>query len=50
MINSKELKIKDNTTNENQKKNETFPAVSLSVKNPISNKILVSMFVLGLIV
>ena len=45
MINSKELKIKDNDANENQKKNETFPAVSLSVKNPISNKILVSMFV-----
>jgi len=49
MINSKELKIKDNTTNENQKKNETFPAVSLSVKNPISNKILVSMFVVQIL-
>ena len=49
MINSKELKIKDNTTNENQKKNETFPAVTLSVKNPISNKILVSMFVVQIL-
>ena len=35
MINSKELKIKDNDANENQKTNETFPAVSLSVKNPV---------------
>ena len=49
MINSKELKIKDNDANENQKKNETFPAVSLSVKNPISNKILVSMFVVQIL-
>jgi hypothetical protein len=49
VINSKELKIKDNITNENQKKNETFPAVSLSVKNPISNKILVSMFVVQIL-
>jgi SHS2 domain-containing protein len=49
LINSKELKIKDNITNENQKKNETFPAVSLSVKNPISNKILVSMFVVQIL-
>ena len=49
MVNSKELKIKDNTRNENQKKNETFPAVSLSVKNPISNKILVSMFVVQIL-
>ena len=49
IINSKELKIKDNTTNKNLKKNETFPAVSLSVKNPISNKILVSMFVVQIL-
>ncbi len=49
VINSKELKIKDNTTNEYQKKNEIFPAVSLSVKNPISNKILVSMFVVQIL-
>ena len=49
MINSKELKIKDNNANANQKKNETFPAVSLSVKNPISNKILVSMFVVQIL-
>ena len=49
VINSKELKTKDNITNENQKKNETFPAVSLSVKNPISNKILVSMFVVQIL-
>lgn len=49
MINSKELKIKNNDANENQKKNETFPAVSLSVKNPISNKILVSMFVVQIL-
>jgi hypothetical protein len=48
-INSKELKIKDNNTKENQKKNETFPAVSLSVKNPISNKILVSIFVVQIL-
>lgn len=49
VINSEELKTKDNITNENQKKNETFPAVSLSVKNPISNKILVSMFVVQIL-
>ena len=49
MINSKELKIKNNDANENQKKNETFPAVSLSVKIPISNKILVSMFVVQIL-
>ena len=49
VINSKELKTKDNITNENQKKNETFPAVSLSVKNPISNKILVSMFIVQIL-
>ena len=49
VINSKELKTKDDITNGNQKKNETFPAVSLSVKNPISNKILVSMFVVQIL-
>ena len=49
MVNSKELKIKDNTTNENQKKNETFPSVSVSVKYAISNKILVSMFVVQIL-
>ena len=49
MINSKEQKIKNNNANENLKKNETFPAVSLSVKNPISNKILVSMFVVQIL-
>ena len=49
MINSKELNIKNNDINENQKTNETFPAVSLSVKNPVSNKILVSMFVVQIL-
>jgi SHS2 domain-containing protein len=49
VVNSKELNTKGNITNENQKKYETFPAVTLSVKNPISNKILVSMFVVQIL-
>jgi hypothetical protein len=46
MINNQELKTNENIPHKNKSKSETFPSVSLSVKNPLSNKILIAMFVL----
>ena len=48
MINNQELKTNENIPHKNKSKSETFPSVSLSVKNPLSNKILIAMFVLQL--
>ena len=45
MINNQELKTNENIPHKNKSKSETFPSVSLSVKNPLSNKILTAMFV-----
>jgi hypothetical protein len=45
MINNQELKTNENIPHKNKSKSETFPSVSLSVKNPLSNKILIAMFV-----
>ena len=41
------ISIKDN--NKNFIKNETFPAVSLSVKNPVSSKILIILVTLQIL-
>jgi hypothetical protein len=46
IINNQELKTNENIPHKNKSKSETFPSVSLSVKNPLSNKILIAMFVL----
>ena len=46
MNNNQELKTNENIPHKNKSKSETFPSVSLSVKNPLSNKILIAMFVL----
>ena len=46
MINNQEFKTNENIPHKNKSKSETFPSVSLSVKNPLSNKILIAMFVL----
>ena len=45
IINNQELKTNENIPHKNKSKSETFPSVSLSVKNPLSNKILIAMFV-----
>ena len=45
MNNNQELKTNENIPHKNKSKSETFPSVSLSVKNPLSNKILIAMFV-----
>ena len=45
MISNQELKTNENIPHKNKSKSETFPSVSLSVKNPLSNKILIAMFV-----
>ena len=45
MINNQEFKTNENIPHKNKSKSETFPSVSLSVKNPLSNKILIAMFV-----
>ena len=44
--NPKNYNNTDNKNNENLKINETFPAVSLSVKNPVSSKILILLVTL----
>ena len=46
IINNQEFKTNENIPHKNKSKSETFPSVSLSVKNPLSNKILIAMFVL----
>ena len=47
-INNQEFKTNENNPHKNKSKNETFPSVSLSVKNPLSNKFLICMLVLQL--
>ena len=51
MINNQEFKTNENIPhkNKNESKTETFPSVNLSVKNPFSNKILISMFVIQIL-
>ena len=46
VINNQEFKTNENNPHKNNSKNETFPSVSLSVKNPLSNKFLICMLVL----
>ena len=46
IINNENLKTNENFSHKNKSKSESFPAVSLSVKNPFSSKILIAMFVL----
>ena len=46
---NEELNINENKIEKTNLKNETFPALSLSVKNPISNKILIAMFIVQIL-
>ena len=45
VINNQEFKSSENITHKNKSKNETFPSVSLSVKNPLSSKFLMCMII-----
>ena len=46
---NEESNINENKIKKTNLKNETFPALSLSVKNPISNKILIAMFIVQIL-
>ena len=46
IINNQNLNTNENLSHNNKSKSETFPSVSLSVKNPLSNKFLICMLVL----
>ena len=46
---SKHKNNNEKQVNNAYKKNETFPAVSLSVKNPVSNKVLIVMIILQIL-
>ena len=46
VINNQEFKTIENNQHKNKTKNETFPSVSLSVKNPLSSKFLMCMIIL----
>ena len=46
VINNQEFKTNENNPHKNKSKNETFPSVSLSVKNPLSSKFLMCMIIL----
>ena len=46
VINNQEFKTNENNPHKNKSKNETFPSVSLSVKNPLSSKFLMYMMIL----
>ena len=46
IINDENFKTNKKDLYKNKLKNETFPSVSLSVKNPFSNKIIICMFIL----
>ena len=46
VINNQEFKANENNPHKNKSKNETFPSVSLSVKNPLSSKFLMCMMIL----
>ena len=46
---SKHINNNEKQINKIHQKNETFPAVSLSVKNPLSSKVLILMIILQII-
>ena len=46
VTNNQEFKTNENNPDKNKSKNETFPSVSLSVKNPLSSKFLMCMIIL----
>ena len=46
---SKHINNEKKQVNNSNKKNETFPAVSLSVKNPVSSKVLIIMIILQIL-
>ena len=46
---SKHVNNNEKQINNAYKKNETFPAVSLSVKNPVSSKVLIVMIILQIL-
>ena len=48
MINNQKFKTNENIPQKNKSKSETFPSVSLSVKNPLSSKFLTCMVILQL--
>ena len=48
-VESKHKNNNEKQINNAHKKNETFPAVSLSVKNPVSNKLLILMIILQIL-
>ena len=48
MINNQKFKTNENIPQKNKSKSETFPSVSLSVKNPLSSKFLTCMIILQL--
>ena len=48
MINDQEFKTNENIPHNNKSKNEIFPSVSLSVKNPLSSKFLTCIVILQL--
>ena len=48
-VESKHINNNEKQINNAYQKNETFPAVSLSVKNPISSKLLIVMIILQIL-
>ena len=48
MINNQKFKTNENIPQKNKSKSETFPSVSLSVKNPLSSKFLTCIIILQL--
>ena len=48
-VESKHINNNEKQVNKSYKKNETFPAVSLSVKNPVSSKVLIVMIILQIL-
>ena len=48
-VESKHINNNEKQINKTYQKNETFPAVSLSVKNPVSNKVLIAMITLQIL-
>ena len=48
-VESKHINNNEKQINNAYKKNETFPAVSLSVKNPVSSKVLIVMIILQIL-
>ena len=48
-LESKHINNNEKQVNNAHKQNETFPAVSLSVKNPVSSKVLIVMIILQIL-